>query len=101
MKEVSNHDELLQAMQNKLFLFVHTRFCGTCQLARKMLVTIEEKANQDIFYELNAAFFPEFMQEQKVTSVPCMLIISNGKVKERIYAFQSVQHIFRTISVYI
>ena len=75
-------------------IFVHTPFCGTCHVARKILSGIEEKANKTIFYELNAGLFPEFMYDNKVESVPCLLITKEGE-PEKIYSFKSIIELYQ------
>ncbi|WP_342005072.1 thioredoxin family protein [Terribacillus halophilus] len=78
--------------QEQARIFVHTPFCGTCQLAEKMLLTVESVMGQEYYHKLNASLFPDFMQEYQIESVPCLLILKQGKVQEKIYAFHSVQH---------
>ncbi|WP_407268637.1 thioredoxin family protein [Radiobacillus sp. PE A8.2] len=82
------------------FIFIHTPFCGTCKLARKMLVTVEEMWEQDIFYDLNAAMFPDKMKQFQITSVPCLLILRKGKPVDKIYAIESVTNIYNQLLVY-
>lgn len=75
-------------------LFIHTPFCGTCQLARKFLEKIESVHKQDIFYEMNGSVYPEFLNENKIESVPCLLIKDKNEIKEKVYVFQSIQNIY-------
>lgn len=70
-------DQVLK--QDRYLLYIYTPFCGTCQLARTMLDKIEAVHREDIFYEMNASLFPEFMQEHKIESVPCLLIMEDRK----------------------
>lgn len=84
--EVLNEDSYL--------LFIYTPFCGTCHVARMFLEQIEKTLRQDIFYEMNASYYPEFMQQYKVESVPCLLIKKAGVVVEKVYAFHSIQNIY-------
>ena len=76
------------------FLYIHTPFCGTCHLAKTMLTQIESAHQQDVFYEMNASLFPDFMQKMEIKSVPCLLIKKDGEIKERIYVFHSVPNIY-------
>lgn len=79
------------------FVFVHSPFCGTCRIARKMLLAVEEMAGEELITEINAIVHPSFMQDYKIESVPCLLIIERGEVIERIYAFRSVAYIYSRI----
>ncbi len=85
-RELLNEDNFL--------LFIYTPLCGTCNLARSMLYKIEMAHDQQLFYQMNASFYPEVMQQLKITSVPCLLIQTNGEIKEKIYAFHSVPNIY-------
>ncbi|WP_366249943.1 thioredoxin family protein [Terribacillus aidingensis] len=78
--------------QEQARIFVHTPFCGTCQLAEKMLLAVEAMMGQEYYHKLNASLFPDFMQEHQIESVPCLITFKQGEVQEKIYAFQSVQH---------
>ncbi|MCT2535930.1 thioredoxin family protein [Aquibacillus koreensis] len=96
MKEIKNEIEYAK----DCIIFIHTPFCGTCQVARKMLETVEEMKADTSFLEMNASLFPTFMQQQEIASVPCLLIKKQGMIKERIYAFHSVVHILNKINEY-
>ncbi|ALX47162.1 thioredoxin [Lentibacillus amyloliquefaciens] len=96
MQEIT--DEIYE--QDRYLLFIYTPFCGTCSLARSMLDKIEAVHQQDIFYEMNASLNPEFMQEYKVESVPCLLIKEDGRVKDKIYAFKSIANIYSYLMEY-
>jgi thiol-disulfide isomerase/thioredoxin len=86
--------------EERFLLYIHTPFCGTCHLARTMLAQIETVHKKDVFYEMNAALFPEFMQKAEVESVPCLLIMDNHKIKEKVYAFKSVANIYSYLLQY-
>src|SRR5699024_9907459 len=90
LQQITN--ELLN--QERFLLYIHTPFCGTCHLARSMLAQIESVHKSDIFYEMNASLFPEFMQETQVESVWCVLMNVNNEVKEKVYAFRSITDIY-------
>ena len=92
MKEVKDLKVLPEVGRG--YVFIYSPFCGTCHLAREMLGIIEKMDDEDIFYEMNASLFPEFMQEHQVSSVPCLLIWKDRKVEEKVYAFESVTKIF-------
>lgn len=86
--------------EDSYLLYIQTPFCGTCHVAKSMLKQIESAHNKDIFYEMNASLYPEFMQENKVESVPCLLIKKDHVVKEKIYAFQSIPNIYKFLIKY-
>jgi len=89
-----------QLEQKDYLLYIYTPFCGTCNLARTMLEKIESVHQEDIFHEMNASFYPEFMQEKKIESVPCLLIKRYGKIQEKVYAFKSIPNIYTYLYEY-
>lgn len=59
-----------------------------------MLDSIEQIHGSTLFTEMNAAVNPEFMQQYKIESVPCMFIMKDDEVKEKVYTFYSVAHMY-------
>lgn len=92
------NEQLLQ--KDSFFLYIHTPFCGTCHIARAMLEKIEQLHGKQIFYEMNASLYPEFMQQAQIESVPCLLIKQNHDIKEKVYAFKSVANIYEYLMKY-
>ncbi|OKL37715.1 thioredoxin family protein [Domibacillus mangrovi] len=78
----------------KAALYVYTPMCGTCQVAGKMLDVVEAM-NIDLPLErVNLNYHEDLAREFGVESVPCLLLISEGKLKKKVYAFQSVPYIY-------
>ncbi|HZW68684.1 MAG TPA: thioredoxin family protein [Pseudogracilibacillus sp.] len=88
------------AKKETYLLYIYTPFCGTCHVARQFLEHVEATLQQDIFYEMNAMYEADFMQQYKVESVPCLFIVRNGKVKEKVYTFYSIQNIYNYLLQY-
>ncbi|MFC4023743.1 thioredoxin family protein [Oceanobacillus longus] len=86
--------------QERMLLYIYTPFCGTCSVARAMLEKIEAVHQEKIFFEMNASLNPEFMIENKIESVPCLLIKEDSQIKEKIYAFQSTGNIYSYLIKY-
>src|SRR5699024_3111358 len=76
------------------------RFCGTCHVARGFLQKIENTHQEEIFYEMNASLHPTLLQSYQIESVPCLLIIKDGEVKEKIYTFYSIGNIYQYLYEY-
>ncbi|MGG3451642.1 thioredoxin family protein [Domibacillus aminovorans] len=78
----------------KAALYVYTPMCGTCQVAGRML-DIVEAMNIDLPLErVNLNYHEDIAREFAIESVPCLLLMSEGKLKKKIYAFQSVPYIY-------
>jgi thioredoxin-like negative regulator of GroEL len=70
-------------------VYFYTPMCGTCQVASKMLQVIEQLVEFEIG-KMNLNFYPDFARDFAIESVPCLLFVEAGKIKETLYAFQSV-----------
>lgn len=86
--------------QESYLLYIYSPFCGTCHLARSILETIEEVHGNTLFAEMNASIEPEFMQQHEIESVPCLLIKHKHEIKEKIYTFHSVAHMYTYVHRY-
>lgn len=91
-------DEVMQS--GNYLLFIYTPICGTCSVARAMLENIEKIHKQPIFYEMNANFEEDFMHEHLVEQVPCLFIMQDHEVKEKIYTLHSTGNIYRYLLEY-
>lgn len=96
MKEITNE----QLEQERYLLYIFTPFCGTCNVARSMLKKIESVHNENVFYEMNASLHPEFMQDNQIESVPCLLVKEGNTIKEKVYAFKSIANIYTYLMKY-
>lgn len=82
------------------FLYFYTPLCGTCQLAKKML-EVSEKVLPDVnIGAANLNYMPDKASEFKIESVPCLLILKDGKLEEKVYAFHSVENIIGKLGAY-
>lgn len=92
----------VKQLENKqsYLLYIYTPFCGTCHVARQFLEMIEDTLQEQVFYEMNAMYEADFMQRYKVKNVPCLFIYRDGKVKEKIYTFYSIQNIYSYLLEY-
>ncbi|QKS71142.1 thioredoxin family protein [Paenalkalicoccus suaedae] len=76
--------------EGECVLFLTTPLCGTCMVARKFLTIVDHMESMPPIGEVDINYIPELAQEWEVTSVPCLLVIKNGRPTKRLYAFQSV-----------
>ena len=81
-------------------LYFYTPLCGTCQLASKMLQVVEELEDIQIG-KMNLNFHPELAVDFSVESVPCLVFLHNGTVKETIYALHSVPYLLERVRTHL
>lgn len=74
-------------------LYIYAPMCGTCAVAEKMLKVVET-IDADLHIEKrDANYIPDELDAYQVMSVPALLKLENGQVRDRLYAFQNVQHV--------
>lgn len=88
---------VLIADQEKTILYVYTPMCGTCQLAKKMLTVVEAAIVDLKIGMLNLNYAPQLAREYAIESVPCLLVFENGTLVKKLYAFHSVEYLYREL----
>ncbi|MGD7006709.1 thioredoxin family protein [Metabacillus sp. 84] len=83
--------------EDRLILYLYTPFCGTCQLAKRMLTVVDETVPETDIHMANLNYLPGFPERWEVESVPCLLIFEKGKLHTKQYAFQSVEFLYKLI----
>ena len=81
-------------------VFIYTTFCGTCQLAERMLNIVQATGVRIPIYKLNINYAPQLREAWKVTSVPCLALLSNGAPIRLEYSMQSVDYLYNLINTY-
>lgn len=78
---------------NDAILF-STPFCGTCKVAEKMLEVVEAAQVPTTIYKMNMNFSPKLREAWKITSVPCLVLLKDGKPIRFEYAMRSVDYLY-------
>ncbi|MBS4195246.1 thioredoxin family protein [Lederbergia citri] len=91
--------EMIEQQETSI-LYFYTPLCGTCQVAGKMLSVVEQMFPKLSFGKADLNYVPEMSELFAIESVPCLIILKEGKVQEKIYAFQSVPYLHELISRY-
>ncbi|WP_338751020.1 thioredoxin family protein [Bacillus sp. FJAT-52991] len=86
--------------QEKVAVYAYAPMCGTCQLASKMLDVVEKVGTPYEWVRINLNYYEDFAETYSIESVPCLLIFKEGQLMEKIYAFQSVPHIYEKLNQY-
>ncbi|WP_033542660.1 thioredoxin family protein [Planococcus sp. CAU13] len=98
MEEWNHKDWIKMKNTHKLSAYyLYTPMCGTCQLASKMLDVVVAALPELPIGKANLNYVQEIAALYEVESVPCLLITENGKLKEKIYAFQSVPYLYEKL----
>jgi thioredoxin 1 len=81
----------------EMALFLFTPTCGTCKLAEKMLTVIQELLPDFPIKKVNLNYTPDLASEWEVQSVPCLLLFKEGVMVKKIFAFQSVDYLYKEV----
>lgn len=99
-----DHFVSLSDMERKVFseestlIFFYTPMCGTCNLARQFINILEKLESPPKIYEADINFFNgETVAKWQIESVPCLAIIKDGNIIDKLYAFESVTKIYEFI----
>ncbi len=86
-----NQEKFIACLETKTsgLVYFYTPMCGTCQVASKMLRVIDELVGLEIGM-MNVNFYPQMAEKFAIESVPCLFLMKEGRVIEKIYAFHSV-----------
>lgn len=98
MKEWNKEDlETIFTKKSKGIVYFYTPLCGTCQLASKMLRVAAEMIPIEIG-KINLNFYPDLALRMEIESVPCLVLLKNGRIANKIYAFHSVPFLLEKIN---
>ncbi|GEK33812.1 thioredoxin family protein [Kurthia sibirica] len=86
------------AEKEKTAFYLYTPMCGTCQVASRMMEVTEQVMTDLPIGKANLNYMEQLAFDYEIESVPCLIITQGGEVKEKIYAFQSVPHLFDVLS---
>ena len=91
--------EWQEAMENERVaaFYLYTPMCGTCAVASRMLAIVEELLPNLPIGKGNVNYLQDLAIHYEVESVPCLLIAREGKYEQKLYAFQSVPHLYEIL----
>jgi len=77
--------------------YLYTPMCGTCAVASKMMMIVEQLLPKLQIGKANLNIVEEIALDYEIESVPCLLVCDGGKVTEKVYAFQSVPFLYELL----
>lgn len=89
-------DTAVQSGEKAAF-YLYTPMCGTCAVASKMMTIVEQLLPQLQVGKANINFIEHIAFDNKIESVPCLLVYDGGKLTEKVYAFQSVPFLYELL----
>jgi len=75
-------------------VFLYTPMCGTCLAARKMLEVLMAMDDDLPLYSCNVNTAARLAETWRIESVPCIVVLRDGVIVEKIYAVRSVPALY-------
>lgn len=75
-------------------VYLYTPMCGTCAVASKMLNVVTQLLPDFEIGKINLNYAEALAVTHEIESVPCLLIVKNGIITDKVYAFQSVPFLY-------
>ncbi|WP_442596009.1 thioredoxin family protein [Neobacillus sp. D3-1R] len=98
MKEMSQEDiSHFLELNSTGIIYLYTPLCGTCQTASKMMKVLENLLPNIPILQANLNYVPEIAKNLSIESVPCLMVVINGQINEKIYAFNSVPYLYEKL----
>ncbi|WP_088035614.1 thioredoxin family protein [Evansella clarkii] len=97
LKKINSGRELSKIIEDSrepLLVYAFTPMCGTCRLAKQLLVVLEQTEGVPAIIEIDINYFKEEAAKWEITSVPCLLYIENSELRDKVYAFESVTKLY-------
>ncbi|WP_071460655.1 thioredoxin family protein [Bacillus massilinigeriensis] len=88
--------DLLQSRSDGI-LYFYTPLCGTCRVAGNMLDITVTMFPEIPSGKTDLNFTHELAKQFGIESVPCLILLKNGNLEEKIYAFQSVPYLYEEV----
>ena len=90
--------QVIEKEQSAVFYF-YTPLCGTCQVAGRMIDIVEQMVHDLPFGKMDLNYSFDTAKRFEIESVPCVVIMKDGFVKEKIYAVKSVPYLLEKIKM--
>lgn len=102
MKNELNTEELTHKIKNnhQVIIFGYAPICATCEISYRMLKIVQETLKFK-FYSIDLNYHQEWVQAHEVMSAPALLIIEDGRIVERVYAFRDVAYLFEKLENFV
>ncbi|OCA81342.1 thiol reductase thioredoxin [Bacillus wudalianchiensis] len=102
MDDMQREQDINEMIKSKRLaaVYAYTPLCGTCQLAGKMVDVAEKVVPPFTWFRFDVNYHEGFAIQYAIESVPCLLIFKEGELMEKIYAFQSVPHLYEKLNQY-
>ncbi len=94
-----NFKDTLQKEGRPYLLEIYTPSCGICQQVMPFVEEVEaEYGNKYAFYKVNVEKIPSIAKDYTITSVPTLLFIKNGEIKNKHHGYITKEDIIAKLT---
>ncbi len=94
-----NYQETVKAEKKPYLLEMYTPSCGVCKQVMPFVEEVEaEYGNKYAFYKVNVEEIPSIAKDYTITSVPTLLFIKNGEIKNKHHGYITKEDIIAKLT---
>lgn len=90
----------LKEMNGVVLLDLNATWCGPCRMLKPVLERLDGEISDVEFYGIDVDDKPEFAEEFGVSSIPCIILVKDGKELARSVGFKPYDQIKNFINQY-
>ena len=77
----------------KVVVDCYAPWCGPCRMLSPIIDELAEENNDYTFYKLNVDDAEEVSRKYGIMSIPALLIIENGELKQKLVGFKTKEEL--------
>ena len=89
VKEISEKEFDSVTSTGKVLVDCYAPWCGPCRMLSPVMDELSEELTDYTFYKLNVDDAEEVSRKYGIMSIPALLILENGELKQKLVGFKS------------
>ena len=89
VKEIKESEFDQSISSGKVVVDCYAPWCGPCRMLSPIIDEIAEELTDYSFYKLNVDDAEEVSRKYGIMSIPALLILENGELKQKLVGFKS------------
>lgn len=97
VKEI-NANEFEEVIKNgKVVIDCYAPWCGPCRMLSPIIDELSKEITDYSFYKLNVDDAEEIARNYMIMSIPALLILENGELKQKLVGFKSKEELLEIL----
>lgn len=89
VKEIKESEFAQSISTGKVVVDCYAPWCGPCRMLSPVMDELSEELTDYTFYKLNVDDAEEVSRKYGIMSIPALLILENGELKQKLVGFKS------------